>query len=236
MHGGNVANWMWEPQLPDFRDRLALTPDLPGFGSRTEEPWHGVDAAADHVVAGVRAAGVDGPFDLVGLSLGAIVALRVLARHGEAVPRAFVTGSVLVGVDAVARVATRLQLALWNAPWFWRAQAAAFRLPQDARAEFVAHGLSVRKENAVEMSRDVVNGRVPEALAGYGGALLAVAGEKESGAARRSLVAIRAALPSAEIRLAPGMHHVWNVEDPGLFSAVVRRWTAGEIDPRLRPA
>ncbi len=34
LHGGNVANWMWEPQLPALADRLVVTPHLPGFGDR----------------------------------------------------------------------------------------------------------------------------------------------------------------------------------------------------------
>lgn len=41
LHGGNVANWMWEPQLSAFEDRTVLTPDLPGFGERVGEDWPG---------------------------------------------------------------------------------------------------------------------------------------------------------------------------------------------------
>jgi pimeloyl-ACP methyl ester carboxylesterase len=89
LHGGNVANWMWEPQLPALTDRTVITPDLPGFGARTSEDWPGLDAVADDVVA---RHGGDEPFDLVGLSLGAVTALRVLARHPGRVRSAFLTG------------------------------------------------------------------------------------------------------------------------------------------------
>jgi pimeloyl-ACP methyl ester carboxylesterase len=47
LHGGNVANWMWEPQVAAFTDRIVLTPDLPGFGQRVGEDWLGLDAMAD---------------------------------------------------------------------------------------------------------------------------------------------------------------------------------------------
>ncbi|WP_324013286.1 alpha/beta fold hydrolase [Microbacterium sp. JZ37] len=236
LHGGNVANWMWAPQVEAFRDRLVLTPDLPGFGARTAEDWPGLDAVADDVVAQVRSAGVGGAFDLVGLSLGGVVALRLLARHGADVPRALVTGAPLTGVGRSARAITALQLALWDAAWFWRAQAAAFRLPEDAREEFVRHGLSVRKENARAMSADVDAGRVPTGLGAYGGALLAVAGEREPAVVRRSLAVLRAALPTARTGLVPRMHHVWNVEDVPLFNDVVREWMDGRMDPRIARA
>ncbi len=39
LHGGNVANWMWEPQLPALTDRTVLVPGLPGFGERVGERW-----------------------------------------------------------------------------------------------------------------------------------------------------------------------------------------------------
>lgn len=51
---------------------------------------------------------------------------------------------------------------------------------------------------------------------------------------RRSLTTIAEAVPQAAVRLAPGMHHIWNVEDADLFNEVLRSWLAGTVDPRLR--
>lgn len=226
LHGGNVANWMWEPQLPAFTDRTVLTPDLPGFGERVGEDWPGLDAVADDIAA--RTAG---QFDLVGLSLGALAALRVLARHPDRVRSAFLTSAPLTPAGAGMRLFGRLQLAFGQAPWFWRAQAVLFGLPTDSRKRYVTHGLSVRRENATAMTAEVCAGVVPTIR--YAGPLLAVAGEKDSAAVRRSLAAIAHATPQAQVRIAPGMHHIWNVEDPDLFNEVLRSWLDGTVDPRL---
>lgn len=231
LHGGNVANWMWEPQLAALTDRVVVTPDLPGFGTRTAEDWPGLDAVADDVAARVP----EGPFDLVGLSLGAVTALRVLARHPGRVRSAFLTGAPLTPAGAGVRLLTRVQLAFWRARWFWRAQATAFGLPGDSRDRYVTHGLSVRRETAVAMYAEVVAGGVPATLGDYTGPLLAIAGEKESAAVRHSLPAIAEAAPQARLRLAPGMHHIWNVEDVDLFNGVLRAWLDGTTDPRLVP-
>lgn len=230
LHGGNVANWMWEPQLPALTDRTVLTPDLPGFGERVGEDWPGLDAVADDVVARTQ-----GRFDLVGLSLGALTALRVLARHPDRVRSAFLTSTPVTPAGAGMRLFGRLQLAFGQKPWFWRAQAALFGLPADSRARYVTHGLSVRRENATAMTAEVCAGGVPE-LSRYTGPLLAVAGEKDAAPVRRSLAVIAAAAPQAQLRIAAGMHHIWNVEDVDLFNEVLRSWLAGVVHSRLLPA
>jgi 3-oxoadipate enol-lactonase len=232
LHGGNVANWMWEPQLAAFTDRTVITPDLPGFGARTGEGWPGLDAVADDVVARVTEQGIDGPFDLAGLSLGGLTALRVLARHPRRVRSAFVTSAPLEPAGAGLRLFARLQLTFLRARWYWRAQAAVFGLPADSRDRYVTHGLSIRRDATAAMTADVCAGGVPD-LAGYSGPLLATAGGKDSAAVRRSLGLIAAAAPGAAVRIVPGVHHIWNVEDVDLFNEALRAWLAGSIDPRF---
>jgi pimeloyl-ACP methyl ester carboxylesterase len=233
LHGGNVANWMWEPQVAAFADRVVCTPDLPGFGTRVGEDWPGLDAVADDLVARVAGHGIDGPFDLVGLSLGGLTALRVLARHPDRVRSAFVTSAPLGRAGAGMRLYVRLQLRFLRSRPYWRAQAALFGLPEDSRERYVTHGMSIRREAAAAMAAEVCAGGVPADLAGYSGPLLASAGEKDSAAVRRSLAMIAGVVPQAQVRIVPGLHHIWNVEDFSLFNEVLRAWLAGSIDPRL---
>nr|WP_273482939.1 alpha/beta fold hydrolase [Kribbella italica] len=234
MHGGNVANWMWEPQLPALEDRLVVTPHLPGFGNRTSEPWPGLGVVADDIVQRVRELTGRERFHVVGLSLGGAVALHLAARHPDAAISVLASGVPLLPVTGIPRIATRLHLALWDKAWFWKAQAAAFRLPADSRGPYVDHGLSVRKETARAMLADVHSGRVPDGLSAYAGPLLLVAGEREPRSVLQSLATAATAVPRAQIRIAPGMHHVWNIEDPDLFAAMIVAWLDGRVEPRLR--
>lgn len=233
LHGGNAANWTWEPQVAVLTDRLVVTPDLPGFGERVREGWPGLDAVADDVVARVGAHGVEGPFDLVGLSLGAVTAVRVLARHPDRVRSAFLTGAPLARPGLATRLVAQLQLVFWRAPWFWRALAAGMGLPEDSRERYVAHGLSVGRETATAMIADVYAGGVPAGAGDYTGPLLAVAGAKEDAVVRRSLVALARVAPQAQLGLVPGRGHVWNVDGTGLFDEVLRSWLGGTVDERL---
>jgi len=235
LHGGTAAGWMWQEQLDVLRDRAALTLDLPGFGRRAAEPWPGLEAAADDVVARVRRLGVTGRFHLVGLSLGAITALRVLARHPDAVLSTFATGAILAPVSRRTRALARLQLALWDARWFWRAQARMYGLDEEGRRLFVAHGLTLRRENMAALTREVFGGGVPQGLGPGSGRILAIAAEHDPAPIHRSLELLGAAAPQAELRVAPGMHHIWSIEDVDLFNAALLAWLRGEVDPRLLP-
>ncbi|TWD72523.1 pimeloyl-ACP methyl ester carboxylesterase [Kribbella amoyensis] len=235
LHGGNVANWMWEPQLDALSHRTVVTPDLPGFGRRTEEPWPGLGGGADDVVTRVEHLTGSPRFHVVGLSLGGAVALHLAARHPGSAASVLVSGAPVLPVKGFSRALARLQLTFWDSPWFWKALAAGFRLPADSRDLYVRHGLSVHRETARRMLDDVHAGGIPPGLTKYPGPLLLVAGEREPRVVHRSLQALAAAVPHAQTRLVPKMHHIWNVEDPQRFDATLATWLAGEVSPDLSP-
>ncbi|MFC7490403.1 MULTISPECIES: alpha/beta fold hydrolase [unclassified Knoellia] len=236
LHGGNVASWMWEPQLAALSHRTVITPDLPGFGSRTEETWPGLGGAADDVVHRVEALTGHRRFHVVGLSLGGLVALHLAARHPGSVASVLASGAPLQPVRGLHRLSARLQLALWERPWFWRAQAAAFRLPPDSRGLYVSHGLSVRRDTARGMLDEIHAGASPTGLDAYAGPMLLVAGEREARVVRTSMNTVTDLPSGAHTRLAPGMHHVWSIEDPDLFGDMITAWLDGRVEPRLLPA
>ncbi|TFD27556.1 alpha/beta fold hydrolase [Cryobacterium cryoconiti] len=224
LHGGNVASWSWQPQVEGLPGRHLLTPDLPGFGTRAGEDWRSLGQAADDVAGIIAAHARGGRAHLVGLSLGGLVATHVMARHPALLRSCLVSGVPLTGVHGLARFLNSLQLPLWDRPWYWRAQAKAFGLPADAVDLFVEHGLSLRADNARRVFDDVNRGGAPEGLGGYHGPLLAVAGERESHLVRDSFPLLVSHLPQTRTWIAPGMHHVWSIENADLFTRMVLGW------------
>ncbi|MFC7404942.1 alpha/beta fold hydrolase [Georgenia alba] len=236
LHGGNVASWMWQDQLPALAQRTVVTPDLPGYGSRTAETWPGIGGAADDVVARVAELTGHRRFHLAGLSLGGVVALHLTARHPGVVVSVLASGAPLLPYRGLMWLVSRMQVALWDAEWFWRTQAVAYRLPHETRELYVRHGLSVRRETVRRQLADVDLGTVPQGLGAYDGPVLLVAGERDAAVIRRSLQSAASVAPQATTRLAPGMHHAWNTEDPELFDAMLLAWLDGRVEPRLLPA
>ncbi|GAA1359232.1 alpha/beta hydrolase [Arthrobacter rhombi] len=234
LHGGNVANWMWDPQVKAFPAYQVFTPHLPGFGARAEEDWQGLDSAADDVAAFIAEEVEDGRVHLVGLSLGGVVGLRAVARHPELFASALFSGASVRPVGAAARVSSAAQLRFGDAEWFWKVQAGAFGIPAHSRQLYSDHGLSLRPENMKALVEEVYAGGLPGGLGDFAGRLLMVAGAREPAVVRKGFADVAAVRPNTEFRLAPGMHHQWSIEDPLFFNAMVRAWIErGEAHPRL---
>jgi len=231
LHGGSIASWSWQPQVEGMPDRHVLTPDLPGFGARSGEEWHSLDRTADDVAAIIRANARGGRAHVIGLSLGGLVAVRLMSRHPALLRSCLISGAPLDGIHGATRFVNTLQLRLWDRAWYWKAQAKAFGLPADAVDLFIDHGLGIRADNAARVFADVNRGGYPDSLGGYRGPLLAVAGGKESRLVRRSFPELGRRLPQTLTWIAPGMHHVWSIENVGLFTRMILGW----VDHRSVP-
>lgn len=235
LHGGNVANWSWDPQVRAFSDYEVLTPHLPGFGARADEDWAGLDSAADDVAAIIADEVENGGVHLVGLSLGGVIALRVASRHPELIESLLISGVPAAGVSASVRAMSRMQLKLFGSEWYWRFQAGSYGMVADEKDLFADHGTKLRADNMRAIMDEVDPGGLPKKLDAYKGPVLVVAGGKEPKLVAKSFPALARVLPQALFRTAAGRHHQWNIEDPLLFNATVRSWVEkGIAHPRLQ--
>jgi pimeloyl-ACP methyl ester carboxylesterase len=239
LHSGNVAGWMWTEQAAALPEHHALVPDLPGFGGSAGQPWTDLATTADQVAEVVRERAHGGRAHVVGLSLGAIVGVALAARHPELVRSVFASGAILRGLRGFGRWSGLAQVPLWDRPAYWKFLARAYRMPADSVDIFVETGLGIDRESARRMVPEIYDG-VPAALLDglchLDAPVLAIVGEKEPRTFRDALSEVTSRAPRAVARLAPGMHHVWSLEDPELFHATLSHWlTTGEPSDALLP-
>ena len=133
-----------------------------------------------------------------------------------------ITGVALTGLTPLERFLIPPQIPLWRKRWYWRAQAAAFGIPADDRDLYVESAVRVAPDTNRRIFREVAESGLPSEPFAYTGPILAVAGEKEQRSVRDSFGALGQALPQLQTWVAPGMHHPWNIEDPDLFTTVLR--------------
>lgn len=222
IHGGSSAGWTWFGQAELLPERHVLTPDLPGYGSRTTEEWVSTAHAADDLAALIRDRAVGGRAHIVGLSLGGFVATRLLHRHPDLVLSCIITGAALTGYRRWESLLVRAQMPLWRRRWYWAAQARVFRVPADARSRFAVDGSAPSVRTNRRMVREVVVGGLSAEQFAYDRPLLAVSGERDTASIRRAFPDLCAAVPQTQTWIAPGVHHAWNAEEPDLFARMVR--------------
>lgn len=89
IHGLATSRRIWDRVTPALAEtRRVVTLDVPGFGaSAPVGPGFDLDAVAARIARGLAARGVRAPFDLVGHSLGAGIALTLAASRPRSVRR-----------------------------------------------------------------------------------------------------------------------------------------------------
>lgn len=232
LHGGNVAGWMWDPQVQMLPDRHLLTPDLPGYGGRSKEVWPGMSAAADDVAQIIRERAINGKAHVVGLSMGGHIALHLIRNHPDLVISCTITGVASSGLGKLEKALISPQVPLWHKRWYWAAQAAVLPLPKGEKELYITACSGVLPETNQRMFQEVASGSMPKGPFGYKGPILAVKAEREQKSVQTAFKALKAELPQLKTWIAPKMHHIWNIENPELFTRMITthidtgKWTA----------
>ena len=157
LHSSNTAGWMWGEQFPAFTEHHLLVPDLPGFGENNDREWRSSADTADRLATLIAERAPD-RVHVVGLSLGASVALELAARHPDRVVSLFLASAVLVPPSLTARVSSRMMLALWNQPSYWRGTGRSYGLVGDDLDLFVATGAGIKRSTALRIYQEFLPG------------------------------------------------------------------------------
>jgi pimeloyl-ACP methyl ester carboxylesterase len=151
VHGYGGAAWNFTEMQPHLAGRRLIVPDLPGHGGSAPLPA----AASLRGFADALVPLLDGPVDVLGHSLGGVVALRLAERHPELVRRIVVAAAA--GISSSTRWA---ELTITLAGIVQPARIAGRRVERIARSSrlrrLVFGGLEV--SNADLLSERAVHG------------------------------------------------------------------------------
>ncbi len=234
LHGAGYDGRMWAEVIAQMPECRCTALDLPGHGESRATPFDGFDAAADAVAACVKDRS-DGPVTLVGVSLGAYIGYRCLARHPGLARRAVLSGlqdrPVLTG--PMLRATMRLAAASLQVRTL-RERAAGnmgFANLSVASAPDGGPNASVRTmwqaarcAHDFDAHADFDRIRTPT---------LFLAGEKEHPAILDALGIFRDGITGAEARMIPGYGQGWCAEQPGVLAQAVSCWRRGNALPQV---
>jgi len=235
LHAAGTSAWMWRPIAARLELFHCLIPDLPGHGQSAGVPWHSLDDTADQLADLIGRHANAGRAHIVGLSLGAYVALRLVTRHPERCNHIVLSGVNVLPFPhpTLMRLAGCLMLPLMKRDFMVRAQAKALRIPEDQIDEyrFAAKAMSLRA--FLRIGNELMTFRAEQDLKRLDHPALVLAGEREQGLIRRSVPELLKALPNAQGYLVPGVGHGWSGEAPDLFARVLQAWFMGQQMPNV---
>jgi pimeloyl-ACP methyl ester carboxylesterase len=238
IHGLATTHAIWNAVVPELsRSRRLLMVDVPGFGaSAPAGPGFELEAVADRIARGLAARHVRRPFDVVGHSLGAAVALTLAAARPDTVRRVVLvapaglapfprTLSRALSVAAEPLLAARRALApLTDIDWGRRlllgfAAADGARIPPSQARAMVQASASAQRTGealatitAVDLRVLLAAARVPVGV---------IWGAQDRTVPVRYADAVRAARPDAAVVLLERAGHVAMIERPRAFAAAL---------------
>lgn len=226
LHGAGLSGRMWQPQMERLPDYYCLAPDLPEQGkSLNSGPFRLEDAAKqvavliDEKVPGKRA-------HLVGLSLGADLALAITQIAPTAVDHVVASAAAPLG-KGMGKFILALSTSLFSFIFLeqqFRLSAKMLGIPDAYRAMFCEDLLLAVNRDFTRRSIEILMD-LPQLLPRESDTPILVAvGGKENLLAKQGAKRVVASLKHARGVVVPGVNHVWNLQAPDLFTETVRAW------------
>jgi len=243
LHGLGSCADDWALQLAALSgERRALAPDLPGHGRSGRLPgWPDVRAYVRCALAVLDAGGA-GQADLVGLSLGGLVALQLALDHPDRVRSLTLVNSfarMRVPLSGVARILGRIVLLLagpmdWLGRWVAAGlfphpdqaplrRMAAERLATNSRRSYLQAALAVARFDLRPRLGEL--GLPLHVIAGAADRTVSLAAKRE----------VAAAVAGARLTVLPGSGHASPVDAPEAFNRALLGFLT-EMDAGRRPA
>lgn len=233
LHGGGLGPWMWQPVIEELGDRFrCIVPDLPGHG-RARDRLFSFAGAASALADLIRTEAGGRPVHAVGLSLGAQTLLHLLAHAPDLVDRVVLSGTLahpLPGLKAY-QCLMRLAFPLSRHEWMIRAQARQMGIPAAYYPQFRDDTLGATLEGLLAVVTENMTFRLPERLEQTASPILALVGDREIPALKRSAEELARRIPTASAYLVPNAGHVWCFDRPSLFAQVVAAFVTGQALP-----
>jgi len=223
---------MWLPNFEKLQGFHCLAPDLPGHGQSSQTGVWRMDRLADKLAEIIRSHSKNSKAHIVGLSYGGVVAQALISRHPGVVDKAMLSGTsarlspFMAGVFKLYLNLNKPLIRLLPASWLGKLLSFQFGIPQEH--------LSDLAEDMKRVDPDVMVGTLLvsyldiQTPANTDKEILVVAGEKETSFAKAMARQLASQIPNAKGILIPKLGHVWNLQDPVLFSQILRWWFADE--------
>jgi pimeloyl-ACP methyl ester carboxylesterase len=230
LHGSVMAGWMWDDQLKAFSDYHCIVPDLPEHGLSSDIKPFTIDNSAEIILDIIHEHTINGKANLVGMSLGAQIIVKILSKAPELVDHALISGTMIRSISHSERLLKLLNYAIKvyepvkDTDFFINANMRTYNMPKNLFDKFKESTLLVNGDSLDRILTESMQFKLPDGLEKVNAPVLVMTGEKDYKIIKESANDLIMSIPTSIGYMAPKVGHIWNLEDPDLFNWVLRRW------------
>ena len=232
VHGFMGGSQQWREQLKVLAPRPVIAIDLPGYGTRTNEPaFRNIAQIADWVLDQLDGQNVD-KFDLIGHSMGGMIAQEMIARAPNRIQKLILYGTGAKGVlpGRFETIETSKSRALADGPkataqriaatWFLDGDAApgykiCAEIAQKCRAKAIQAGLDAMNDWQGEALLDQISSQT-----------LVIWGDADRTYSWAQTEQLWQRIKGARLAVLPNCAHAAHLEKPSLFNGVLKDFLA----------
>ena len=230
LHGSAMAGWVWDEQVKEFDDYHCIVPDLPEHGKSIDIKPFTINKSAEMISEIIRNHTCNGKANLVGISVGAQIILKILIKTPELVDRAIISGTLIQRTmhnESLLKLldyAIKVYEPVKNTDFFIKANMRTYNMPKCSFDKFKESTLIIKHNSLSRILMENVFFKMPEEIEKVEVPVLVMVGEKDYKIIKDSADDLLMSLKISEGYIAPNVGHVWNLEDSNQFNSILRRW------------
>lgn len=241
LHGGALGGWMWDKQLEAFKDYHCLVPDLPEHGKSNEIKPFTINHAADDIVNLIRERAHGGKAHVVGISLGAQIAVEMLSKSPEIMDHVLISGTLVRRIPATNFLLKLLDytiksyMPIKDTDFLIKANIRSYNFPKEYFKTLKEATKSISSDSLNRILHENMLFKIPEGLEKANNPVLIISGGKEYGIIKESAKDLNEVLHNSQYCVAENMVHAWNLTEPEFFNSVLKAWiTDNELPHGLK--
>lgn len=211
LHGGGLSWWSWTAVIEDLKSKYHVVATvIDGHGEDGETPFVSIEDSAKKVIEYVEASCSGQVFALMGLSIGAQIALEVLSKSPHLVKHAVIESALVYPIKSTVTLAVpmfKLFYGLIQKRWFSKWQAKSLFVPENHFERYYQDSLKMTKESLIQMTLSNGTYAIKDTLKNTDAHTLVIVGEKELGVMKRSALAIHRCIEGSTLVTMPKMGH-----------------------------
>lgn len=227
LHGGGVSSWMWDHQVRYFKHYHCMTIDLPEQGASRNTEKFSIKLSAEKVNEIIKKRAKGKEVIVIGFSLGAQVAIKMLSLDPDLVDYAVINSALVrpnLMIQKMIRPTIRLSFPLVRNKSFAKLQAKTLYISEEYFDRYYKESSQMKSDTLIRILGENMSFEIPENFHQVESKILVTVGEKEKAVMKKSAEDLVADNSNCIGIIIPKVGHGIPLFKPVYFNRLIENW------------